>query len=214
MAKFDLAIFDVDGTLLDTQEGIVSSVIYAARTCGLSTLTKYEIKRLFIGPPIGQGFQNAYAISGKRLMEVVAVFRDHYIKQDLLRAKPYDGIFELCNFLQEYGTSMAIATYKRHDYALKLLEAFGFNRFTHNIHGSDFKGKFRKSDIIEQCILESGFRDRSRIVMIGDCESDAQGAEEAGIAFLGVTYGYGFVETGNYAFPTIDDVHKISKFLK
>jgi phosphoglycolate phosphatase len=99
---------------------------------------------------------------------------------------------ELFSSLCELSVKPAVATYKREDYALKLLKHFGFGRYTDIMHGADDKNVLKKCDIIEMCINESGVKDRSRIVMVGDTDGDRVGAERAGVDFIGVTYGFGY----------------------
>lgn len=212
--RYDLVIFDVDGTLLDTREGIVSSVKYAARERGLPEMESGEIERIFIGPPIGRGFGNAYGLEGEELKSAVAAFRFRYTQHDLLRARPYDGIFGVCRFLKDSGVKIAVATYKTHDYAVTLLRHFGFGEYTDNIHGADPSGKLTKADIIEQCIAESGCGDRSKVLMVGDGINDAEGAKNARIDFLGVTYGYGFSSSEEYPFAVAKRPEEISEYLK
>lgn len=214
MAKIELVIFDVDGTLLDTKEGIVSSVKQASRMCGLPDLREDMIERTFIGPPIAQGFQTAFGLEGESLNKAVAVFRESYIQHDLLRARPYEGIYDVLDFLKKHGIKTAIATYKRDDYAKKLLAHFRFNEYTSNIHGSDQAGQLKKSDLIELCISDSGCCDRSAMLMVGDAESDAKGAKKAGVEFLGVTYGYGFSSSDDHGFATAAQPLKILDYLK
>ena len=212
--RYGLVIFDVDGTLLDTRDGIVSSVKYAACAKGLPEMKSGEIERIFIGPPIGCGFHNAYGLDGEELKAAVAAFREHYTQHDLFKAVPYEGIFETLDSLKKNGIAIAVATYKRHDYAVTLLRHFGFDHYTDNIHGADSAGKLTKADIIEQCIAESGCDDRSKMLMVGDSINDAEGAKNARIDFLGVTYGYGFSSSEVYPFAVAKRPKDISEYLK
>lgn len=212
-AKYKLIIFDVDGTLLDTKKGICSSVQYAVAKCGLPVMPSEEIERIFIGPPILKTFKKTYALNDEEAKQAEAFFRERYLKFDLFRAEVYDGIYDLLKFMRNAKLNVAIATYKRNDCALKLLEHFGFLEFTQNIHGADFEGKMEKKDLISQCIKDSECSNLSHIIMVGDSENDAFGAFNAGIAFLGVTYGYGFRKGGNYDYPMVGSPYEIISFL-
>ncbi len=75
---------------------------------------------------------------------------------------------------------------------MTLLRHFGFDRFTDIMFGGDHENKLKKSDIIKKCITAGGITDKKRIVMVGDTENDAAGAEKIGVDFLAVTYGFGF----------------------
>ena len=192
MNRYDLAIFDLDGTLLDTTEGVLSSIKYTIREMGFELLDDKALSA-FIGPPIQDSFARAYGLEGPILQEIATIFRNRYsTKEYLLLAKPYEGIYELLEQLCARGIRPAVATYKREDYALTLLKHYGFDRYTDIMFGGDHENKLKKKDIIEKCIRVSGVEDRSRVVMIGDTSGDALGAEGMGVDFLGVTYGFGF----------------------
>lgn len=191
MPSFDLAVFDVDGTLLDTTEGVLASVQYTIDHFGFESLSKQQLKK-FIGPPIQNSFANAYGLSGDILQDIAGVFRDRYKDVDLLKAIPYDGIYEAMEKLVEHDVKIAVATYKRQDYAEKILRHFGFDRFTEIMYGADHENKLKKRDIIEKCIRDSGVSDYSSVVMIGDSDNDAIGARDIGVNFIAATYGFGF----------------------
>lgn len=191
MPHFDLAVFDVDGTLLDTTEGVLSSVKYTIEHFGFEPLSEQRLKK-FIGPPIQNSFADAYGLSGDILQEIASVFRNRYKDVDLLKAKPYDGIYEAMDSLVKKDVKIAVATYKRQDYAERILRHFGFDRYTDIMYGADHENKLKKRDIIEKCIRDSGISDYSSAVMIGDSDNDAIGARDIGVSFIAVTYGFGF----------------------
>ena len=189
--RYDLVIFDLDGTLLDTSSGLLRAITHTIKVMGFAPLDE-KMLDTFIGPPIQDSFARAYGLSGPILQEIAGVFRDRYSTADLLGATAYDGIFALFDALIARGVQVAVATYKREDYALTLLRHFGFDRYTAILHGGDHENKLKKKDIIDICINESGVTDKSRVVMVGDTAHDAVGAEGMGIDFIGVTYGFGF----------------------
>ena len=201
MRNYDAVVFDLDGTLLDTSEGIFSSVGYVISTLGLP-MPSPEVMRTFIGPPIQKSFMRVFGFSKEDGDKAANMFRDRYKDDDILLAVPYDGIFETIEKLKEGGVKCAVATYKRQDYAEKILKHFGFDRICDCICGSDFEGKLAKKDIIENAIGNMGVTDHSRVVMVGDSDNDAQGAEGINVPFIGVTYGFGFA--------TDDDVNEFA----
>ncbi len=203
MPHFDLAVFDVDGTLLDTTEGVLSSVKYTVEHFGFKPLSEQRLKK-FIGPPIQNSFADAYGLSGNILQEVAGVFRNRYKNFDLLKARPYDGIYETMDSLVKNGVRIAVATYKRQDYAEMILRHFGFERYTDITYGADHENRLKKRDIIEKCINDFGVFDYSSVVMIGDSDNDAIGAKNIGISFIAVTYGFGFENAENaMEFPNV-----------
>lgn len=191
MHRYKLAIFDLDGTILDTTEGVLSSVKYTMRKMGYK-IPDEETLSSFIGPPIQESFARTYGLSGEVLQEIATIFRNQYKGEDLLKAVPYDGIYEVFQGLSDCGIISAIATYKREDYALTLLKHYHFDRYTEIMHGADHENKLKKQDIIKMCVTEAGISDYSQVVMIGDTVHDAMGASQLGVDFIGVTFGFGF----------------------
>lgn len=192
MNRFDYILFDLDGTLLDTSNGVLSAAV--------CTIQKYNrevpepaVLESLIGPPIQSSFRRLYGLSEPEAMEMADTFRKIYMTDGfLLRAIPYKGIYRLFQELLDMKANIGIATYKREDYAKRLLLKKGFGQYTDFIYGSDYAGKLKKTDIIRMCLRDMGCIDLSRAVYIGDGTSDGIGAGEAGISFIGVTYGFGF----------------------
>lgn len=128
------------------------------------------------------------------------IFRDYYKTAALLKAVPYDGIYELCEKLKSNGINMAVATYKREDYALTLLRNFEFDKYCDPMHGADNNNILKKEDIVRMCQEEMGAR-TEECVLIGDTDHDAKGAIQAKTLFIAVPYGFGFKyaeDVGNY----------------
>ena len=176
---------------MDTSEGILSSVRYAIQIAGYSALSEERIKQ-FIGPPIQNSFQKEFGLSLEEANELASIFRNRYKNVDLLKAIPYDGIFDTLSILKNNGYLLGVATYKREDYAMRLLRNFGFLEYFDVVYGSDFDGKLKKSDIIEKCISALHITNRDRVVFVGDTEGDLKSAVSTGIHFIAATYGFGF----------------------
>lgn len=201
--QFKTAVFDLDGTLLDTSAGVLASVRYTIEHFGFRALTEEEL-RSFIGPPIQDSFAKAYGLEGDILQRIATVFRKRYKEADLLKAVPYDGIYDVFERLIDNGIKPAIATYKRQDYATEILVHFGFDKYTDIMYGADHENKLKKSDIIRNAICDAGVSDPGEAVMIGDTDNDAIGAKLLNMKFIGVTYGFGFHTTADVEkFPNI-----------
>ena len=183
-------LFDLDGTLLDTRDGILESIKHAAKELGYRELSLEE-QLSFVGPPIQKSFMDHYGCDKEEAQRAADIFRAFYSTQTLLMASPYDGIYELCEGLKENGIKMAVATYKREDYALTLLKHFRFHEYCEVMHGADGENVLKKEDIVRMCIEELGAR-KEECVLIGDTDNDAKRAAAAGIPFIAVTYGFGF----------------------
>lgn len=183
-------LFDLDGTLLDTTEGVLESAIFAAKKLGYEELP-YETMLSFVGPPIQSSFIKWYGCSQDKAQEAADVFRTYYKEHALYKAALYPGLMNLLKELQMKDIKMGVATYKREDYAISILKHFGIAPFCITMHGADNFNMLTKADIVNMCIEELG-TGKSEVVLVGDTEHDALGAERSGIPFLGVTYGFGF----------------------
>ncbi len=183
-------IFDLDGTLLDTSEGVISSVKKMIEHMGYE-IPDQEVLESFIGPPINKNLERLYDISPEDAMDAMNYFRSEYPKGDIFKAEHYDGMSELLATLKEKGFKVGVATYKREDMANNLLDKKGLAKYFDVIHGSNVASDMTKADIVNLTIRDLGAAP-SETLMIGDSDNDAIGADEAGAQFLGVTYGFGF----------------------
>lgn len=183
-------IFDLDGTLLDTREGVIESAKHAARELGFEELS-YETMLTFVGPPIQNSFMNHYGCDEGTAQKAANIFRDYYKNIALLFAEPYEEIYDLCKVLKTNGIKMSVATYKREDYALTLLRHFDFDKYCDSMHGADNNNVLKKEDIVRMCQEEMGATNENS-VLIGDTDNDAKGAAKAHTPFIAVTYGFGF----------------------
>ena len=181
----DCAIFDLDGTLLDTSPGIVESVCFAAEKLGWPELPTDRLLS-FIGPPLKDSFLRCYGCGEAEAERLTAAYREHYREGALLNARPYDDIFTLCEKLREAGCRLAVATSKPQVFAEQILRHFGF--VFDVVHGTDLAGKLKKPELIRLCMEETG---ADAGFMIGDTQYDARAAQEAGVPFIGVSYGFG-----------------------
>ena len=186
-----LVIFDLDGTLMDTSSGILLAVRDAIKEHGMPELSEEQV-RTFIGPPIQWSFEAQYGISKEQAQSMADTFRALYSSKHLLGAVPYPGIYDLLKAIKERGLKSAIATYKREDYALRLLKHYHFDDYTDIMYGGDNDGTLKKRDIIQKCIDTAGITGLNEVVMVGDTLHDANGAKELGVDFIGVSFGFGF----------------------
>ncbi len=214
--RYKLVIFDLDGTLLDTVEGSKKAIQYTIEQMGFSPLNEEQLKS-FTGPPIQESFKRYYDVDQAQIIKMVEIFRNRYKDFDLFKAVPYDNIYDLMSYMVTHDMQVAIATYKRQDYASKLLEYFGFSKYTNAVFGADVENKLTKVDIIRNCLDEFKYS-IADVIMIGDTYHDAQGAAELGIDCIGVTYGYGFKNKKeaiecNCIFSA-DNVNEILNFFK
>lgn len=198
--KYTAIFFDLDGTLMDTSEGIIHATETIIRTHGLETLNEEE-KRRFIGPSIQDSLRDRYRITKEYAWKLATEWRNIYKEKYLLEATPYEGIYEVLHFCQAKRIKTGVATNKREDYATKLLDHYGFAQVLDCIAGTDFAGKRKKVNLIQICMAKVGVTDPQNCLMVGDTEGDLEAAKKANVDFLGVSYGYGF---------SVEDARKVN----
>ena len=192
--------FDLDGTLLDTSEGIVQSVRYTVDKMGL-TLPKDVSMDFFIGPPIQMSLQRCFGMDEATAQRGAEIFRSYYKSEALFMAKPYEGVFELLEKLRERKIKIGVATYKREDYAFDILHHFHISSYCDAMCGADNYNQLTKSDIIRNSYVMAGVG-ASDTFYVGDTLHDAQGAYSVGIPFIAATWGFGFKECrGSFEYP-------------
>lgn len=215
ICNYKYIIFDLDGTLLDTSEGIIKSINYTLKELGYPDIPNEE-KYSFIGPPIKKSLQEKFALSENEANLATDIFRNRYKDFDLYFANLYMDIIKLLDLLLDNNIYMAVATYKREDYALKLLKYFNLNKYFSIIKGSDFSNKMSKVDIINSCLIYKNIKN-NEILMIGDTYSDYTASKKLSIDFLGVTYGFGFKIENNNNYHNIklaNSVLEVINFIK
>lgn len=190
---YQTIIFDLDGTLADTSEGIYNSIRYAQKMMGLPPITGAQM-RSHIGPPMHESYERNFHLIGEELELAIGYHKEYALKKGLYEASLYDGIPQLLSQLNSQGLKLAVATLKYEETAQKMLSFLNIASFFHVICGTLSEVKLTKAKLLEKCVdLCQG--EKSTALLIGDSSYDALGAQEAGIDFLGVTYGFGFHNT-------------------
>ncbi len=187
-------LFDLDGTLLDTCEGVLLSVKETEAHFGLPALTDAEYQK-FNGPPMKQSMMRYHGLDSETADTVTAYFRERYKTVNLRKAARYAGEIEALTALKARGVRMGVATYKRTDYAIDILKHFELAPFFAVIEGDTEASDRTKADII-RIAAEKLAADPREVVMVGDTMGDYDGATAAGADFIGVTYGFGFTPDG------------------
>lgn len=187
MAK-KVILFDLDGTLTDSGEGIMNCAELALRHFGLE-VPSHEEMRVFVGPPLYETFQK-FGVPADKTDEAVQVFRSRYLPIGKFENYPYPGIRELLEALRNDDCTLYVATSKPEVTAVEVLEHFDLAHYFTRICGAAMdKSRSTKSDVIAY-LLSANPLD-SKAIMIGDTGFDVVGAAEHGIPTIGVSWGYG-----------------------
>ena len=186
-----LILFDLDGTVTDSGEGIMNCAELALRHFGLSVPDRTAM-RVFVGPPLHDTFIK-FGVPADKVEEAVAVFRSRYTTIGKFENLPYPGIHELLAELNAQGHCLCIATSKPENMAVEILTKFGLADYFQMICGASLDtSRIKKEDVI--AYLLDKYHGAGNTVMVGDTEFDVTGAACHGIPTIGVSWGYGTVE--------------------
>ena len=184
-------LFDLDGTLTDSGEGIINCATLALEHFGLPVPDR-EAMHVFIGPPLRDTLIK-FGVKPEHVEEAITVFRGRYLTKGKYENKPYPGIRELLEKLRTQGHKLYVATSKPEPQAVDILEHFDLAKYFDIIAGATMdKTRDHKAAVIAYLKEQAG--DMASSVMVGDTSFDVTGAAEHGIPTIGVAWGYGKVE--------------------
>ncbi len=195
MKKYDFILFDLDGTLIESAEGVRVSIAHAMEALGLpcpdlSDYTKY------VGPPLEDTMRGMCAVPEELIPKSMDIYRDYYDEVGQKNNRVFDGVFDMLAALRKQGKRLALCTSKNEPVAVGVADVLGLSPYLDAVCGSTVDGSRRaKADIIPYALETLGCTDKTDAVMIGDTHFDARGAELAKVDFIGVCYGYGTRES-------------------
>jgi phosphoglycolate phosphatase-like HAD superfamily hydrolase len=182
-----LVIFDLDGTLTDSAEGIVSSFRHALGEIGAEVPDGDLVSRI-VGPPMHHTLR---AMGLDDADTAIAAYRADYTTRGWAMNSLFDGIPQLLDDLREAGVRLAVATSKAEPTARKILEHFGLDAYFEVIAGASVDGvRAAKVDVMAHALAQLDSLPE-RVVMVGDRAHDVEGAAAHGIATVVVEWGYG-----------------------
>ncbi|MBQ1311739.1 MAG: HAD hydrolase-like protein [Blautia sp.] len=200
--KYTTVLFDLDGTLTESGEGIAKSVQYALEKQGIQEENLEKLKA-FVGPPLIESFMKYYGMTRETAEKSVVFYREYFRKKGIFENAVYPGIPEMLKNLKDKGYLLAVASSKPEPFVRQIMDYFALTPFFDEITGSTLDEKrTAKVDVIEETLRRMGLSDRrDEVVMVGDKEHDVLGAAEAGLDCIGVLYGYGTREELEAAKP-------------
>lgn len=192
--RYQTVVFDFDGTVADTAQGIFESVQYALQRLGLPAASEQTLRR-FIGPPLPYSFQTFVGLSESDTEQAVRYYRENYGNEGKYKLYFYDGIPELLQSLRSAGVHTCLASAKPDLFIQQILDHFDARSWFDCAKGMSMNEQSAdKSGVILSVMREVGAADKSRVLMVGDTRFDMRGAKEIGVDSLGVLYGYGSAE--------------------
>lgn len=213
-----LAIFDLDGTLLNTIEDLAESCNHALTACGFPARDLKEYNLM-----VGRGIYNLFRAAlpeearteenVKRMAEVFIPYYDIH-KCDLTR--PYDGIKEMLDALSRAGVGLAVASNKYQEGAEGVVRHYfpdvDFVKVLGQSEGRPIKPS---PEIVEEIMREAGVTDKGEVAYIGDSDVDMMTGANAGVRTIGVTWGFRSREEllGHNPWGTVDTPQELMKSL-
>lgn len=190
MRKYDLAIFDLDGTLIDSQQDLVNAVNATRAWMGLEPLeAKLIASYVGDGAPVLIQRSLGAGVSERDLERALQYFLDYYRQHCLDFTRPYPGTAEALSRLEQGGVTLAVLTNKPERISRTILEGLGMNRFLRVYGGNSFENKKPHPAGVLALLKETGVAP-ARALMVGDSAVDVLTARNGGIAACGVTYGF------------------------
>ena len=218
MAEFDYVIFDFDGTVVDTGEGIIKSLQYSFREMGREVPDMSDLKK-FIGPPIHYSYTTYYGVSEDEVGEYIKKYRERYKVKGIYECRLYEGMTELLDSLKAKGIKIGIASSKPQHLIYSVADYLGVTGKFDAIVGVkiDDSNHSTKTGLVLEAMRQLGATDKTKVLMVGDRCYDIDGAKGAGVKSCGVLWGYGneaeFIEHGaNYIVEKTDEVEKIALY--
>ena len=185
-------LFDLDGTLTDSGEGILNCARLALNTYGIP-IPDEKTMRTLVGPPLEVSFAR-FGMKEADIPDAIEVFRKRYTAVGKYENFPYPGIHELLEQLKNQGHTLCVATSKPEVMALDIMDHFRLAPYFTRIVGATLDRKrITKEDVITYLLNSLG--NPENLLMIGDTQYDVIGARAHGIPTIGVTWGYGEEQT-------------------
>ena len=187
-------LFDLDGTLIDSSEGITRSAQYALAHFGIE---EPDLEKLyfFIGPPLVDTFMERYGFSKEKAVEAVAVYRERYQDIGIFECSLYPGVRECIEELRRRGYMIGMASSKPEVSCKRILEHFGILGMFDDVVGATFDGRIdSKEEVLNEVMRRWSDIPRDEMCLIGDTMFDIEGANKAGVPSIAVSFGFGDVD--------------------
>lgn len=186
-------LWDLDGTIINSEEGITKCVQYALRAHGIE---EPDLKKLlcFIGPPLDPVFREKYGMTEDEAWQSVVKYRERFDVKGIFECCLYDGVKEVIRDMKQKGYVLALASSKPEGACKRILDHFNLAPYFDEVVGSTLDGSIStKEEVLEELgrRMASLCIGKEEMCLIGDTKYDAAGAKAFGIRCVGVSYGFG-----------------------
>lgn len=188
--KQNIILFDLDGTLTDSAEGVIRACQYMQEKMGMQVWATEDL-RFIVGPPLMKTFTEDFGMDVETAEQAMLVYREYYGTVGLFENKVYPGVVEMLADLRAKGKRMAVATSKKEALAVRILEHFDIAKYF-DVIGGDARevGRDTKAKVIDY-VLETLQAEKGDVIMVGDRKFDIEGAHTLGVPCIAVEFGYG-----------------------
>lgn len=191
MKEYDYYLFDFDGTLCDTTEGIFNSVIYSLECFGIHE-TDREKLRFFVGPPLFESYKKIYGVSDDDAKWLIEKYRERYRVKAAEESALYDGIEDMLIALKKNGKKIAVASSKPKIFVNEISDYHNISQYYDFVSAEDLKNNHSsKEELINACLRFFGDPPKDKVIMTGDRFYDIDGAKAVGVDSAGAVYGFG-----------------------
>ncbi len=192
MRKYDYVIFDFDGTVVDTGEGILKSLQYSFKEMGREIPNLDDLKK-FIGPPIHYSYTTYYGVSEEEVGLYIKKYRERYRAKGIYECELYKGFPEVLDTLHKNGVKVGIASSKPESLIYDVADYLGVTEKFDAIVGVqiDDSNHSSKTGLVLNSMKKLNVEDKSKVLMVGDRCYDIDGAAGAEVDSCGVLWGYG-----------------------
>ena len=213
--KIKNILFDLDGTIIEPQEGIINSVSFALNKMGIQE-KDVDLLKKFIGPPLIDSFKRYYNLDNPKANEAIKYYREYFLLKGINENSLYVNIDTLLNSLYLKNKNLFIATSKPTVFAKQIIKNYKLDNLFQQIIGSNLDNTRKNKDEIINFVLSKNQLSKSESIMIGDRSYDIIGANKNGIKSIGVTYGHGNEKElkdarANYIVNTVEELNKLLK---
>jgi len=195
-SQYRYIIFDLDGTLAKSEEGLYDSITYALENMGVDPGGRKDMKRM-IGPVLWESFRKFYHMSEEEADRANALFREAYEREGIYNVTLFEGVEQMLQSLLDAEKILLVVTAKPRNMAETVLRHTGIYRYFKTVIGpAQSDKKTDKGSLLKEALkyLEASASEdynKDRAVMVGDRMFDIEAAVETGIDSIGVLYGYG-----------------------
>lgn len=214
MKNYDVILFDLDGTITNSAPGIINSVQYSLKKCGIENIDKSSLLG-FIGPPLSESFDKILKPYDIKTDTAVEYYREYYREKGIFENAIYPGVEDTLSALFDANKTLAVCTSKPEPFAKRIIEHFGLLKYFTLVAGATFDDtRSAKADVLNYALESLNPKDMSKVLMVGDRMHDIIGAKTVGVDSLGVLYGYGSLEElneygANYIAETAKDIQSL-----